>query len=69
MSDQTIFVHTKQSWPEDLADENGDYLNRCIFCGCTFQGHKRRVVCRLCAPPTTAATQQSAPVFGNKEKP
>jgi hypothetical protein len=38
-------------WPEDSGHENGDYENRCVQCGRTFTGHKRRVVCRVCAKP------------------
>lgn len=53
MNEETILVHTAHSWPEDLGHENGNYLNRCIMCGCTFQGHKRRVVCKVCAAPST----------------
>jgi hypothetical protein len=38
-------------WPEDSGHENGNYQNRCVECGRTFTGHKRRVVCRACAQP------------------
>lgn len=37
-----------RDWPEDFSDENGKYHNKCI-CGSMFVGHKRRVVCRVCA--------------------
>jgi hypothetical protein len=35
-------------WPEDFAHENGNYRCRCISCGDSFNGHKRRAVCRVC---------------------
>lgn len=37
------------NWLEDLAHENGDSQCRCIHCSKIFQGHKRRVVCKVCA--------------------
>lgn len=36
-------------WKEDSAHENGEYQNRCCFCGETFIGYKRRVVCKVCS--------------------
>lgn len=39
----------KRSWPEDFPHENGRYLCRCVHCGHTFEGHKRRVSCKVCA--------------------
>lgn len=43
----------ERSWPEDYAHENGSYFCCCCNCGRQFQGHKRRVVCKVCAaaPP------------------
>ena len=46
-------------WPEDAVndDDNGCYMNVCLFCKRTFVGHKRRMVCKACdlgsetAPP------------------
>lgn len=35
-------------WFEDFEHENGQYLNKCVTCGNTFHGHKRRVTCKLC---------------------
>lgn len=32
----------------DLAHENGNYECVCHDCGKHFQGHKRRVTCRMC---------------------
>lgn len=37
------------SWPEDFGGENGNYQNECVTCKALFIGHKRRLVCRLCA--------------------
>jgi len=37
------------NWVEDFSHENGNYLNNCISCKKDFIGHKRRVVCKLCA--------------------
>lgn len=38
-------------WPEDFHYENGNYWNKCIECEREFRGHKRRVLCKLCAHP------------------
>jgi hypothetical protein len=35
-------------WTEDAGHENGNYQNKCLNCGCTFVGLKRRVLCRVC---------------------
>ena len=40
-------------WTKDRDHENGCYLNRCIECKTIFIGHKRRVICYLCANETT----------------
>lgn len=40
-----------EDWPEDFNHENGSYINECCLCGHRFLGHKRRVVCRICATP------------------
>jgi hypothetical protein len=55
--------HTKVDWIEDASLENGSYYCECVNCKQIFAGHKRRVVCRICAglpepaaaPPTAAA--------------
>lgn len=40
----------KRDWPEDAADsDNGNYQCRCVTCGESFTGHKRRVVCKACS--------------------
>lgn len=36
-------------WPEDSPYENGRYQNKCVNCGGLFEGHKRRLSCKLCA--------------------
>ena len=40
---------TAKDWPEDFDDENGQYCNRCFYCGELFLGHKRRIICKVCA--------------------
>ena len=37
------------SWPEDYTHENGNYINNCAQCEAAFIGHKRRVICKVCA--------------------
>lgn len=36
-------------WPEDYSHENGNYECECCYCRVHFKGHKRRVVCKVCA--------------------
>lgn len=43
-------------WPEDAPHENGNYHCRCCQCGRMFVGHKRRVVCKICATAATTET-------------
>jgi hypothetical protein len=48
-----------RDWTEDFSHENGNYNCRCTHCGEMFVGHKRRVICKLCAalePPPSEAT-------------
>lgn len=53
-------THAERAWIEDAGHENGLYSNTCIECGREFAGHKRRVICRVCAaapaPAQPAAT-------------
>jgi len=35
-------------WKEDFPHENGNYVNTCMDCGADFQGHKRRLSCKMC---------------------
>lgn len=37
------------NWPEDAKHENGNYQSTCALCWNLFAGHKRRVVCKVCA--------------------
>lgn len=46
---------TGRDWTEDFPHENGSYRNQCVKCCNFFTGHKRRVVCRLCAQPEKGA--------------
>lgn len=41
------------NWPEDASHENGDYECLCYICQKPFYGHKRRVVCKVCASPAS----------------
>lgn len=43
------------NWEEDFEHENGKYVNQCIKCRMNFIGHKRRVICRVCASAKTEA--------------
>ncbi len=38
-----------KDWKEDFEHENGMYQNKCTLCDSVFLGHKRRVVCKVCA--------------------
>lgn len=42
-------THADRDWPEDSSHENGNYFCTCFQCGKIFIGHKRRVICKLCA--------------------
>lgn len=42
-------LHPAGDWEEDFPHENGNYSNICKFCGNEFTGHKRRIVCKVCA--------------------
>lgn len=46
------------NWPEDASHENGSYECKCWTCGMPFYGHKRRVVCKVCAPTEAPAAEQ-----------
>lgn len=49
-------------WTEDFEHENGNYESRCMSCGIAFTGHKRRVICKICASritePAKSETQE-----------
>ena len=38
-----------RDWEDDFQYENGNYFHKCDICGKEFIGHKRRVVCKVCA--------------------
>ena len=38
-----------RNWIEDASHRNGKYLCCCFKCNQVFIGHKRRVLCKLCA--------------------
>ena len=44
-----------RDWSEDFSHENGRYVCICYRCGQQFQGHKRRVCCKVCAQQTMEA--------------
>ena len=46
---EKIFGNGTGDWLEDLQIENGNYACECSICGQRFIGHKRRVVCKVCA--------------------
>jgi hypothetical protein len=50
-------MSTEHNWPEDFSHENGNYNNDCYICKTVFIGHKRRVVCRVCATPQSIRDQ------------
>lgn len=52
-----------RSWREDESHENGNYHNVCMDCGRTFQGHKRRPLCKVCTdqPSRSPSATASAP--------
>lgn len=65
MTDKEKLNHQNGDWPEDFVHENGNYMRKCIECGNTFSGYKRRVVCKKCAAITALnepepATNQQA---------
>ena len=47
--ERNIFIaKSDRDWPEDCCHENGNYINKCLYCEQDFLGHKRRIVCRKC---------------------
>ncbi len=46
-----IINPSDRDWTEDFEDESGCYTNTCIECKLTFNGYKRRVICKLCGTP------------------
>ena len=50
-------IAAPNDWPEDFPQENGYYSCRCCECNKMFYGHKRRVVCKVCAAPAQEADE------------
>ena len=48
----------ERSWAEDASHENGNYSCLCCNCGRTFTGHKRRVLCKVCAAPSPTGSEE-----------
>lgn len=42
---------SSRDWTEDFSHENGNYGCLCAVCDQSFNGHKRRHICRECAHP------------------
>lgn len=42
-------------WPEDWAQENGQYENKCYTCKQGFIGNKHRRICKACSVSAAAA--------------
>lgn len=56
-----------RDWPEDFPHENGNYFSKCVKCGHYFKGHKRRVVCNICAEPNWIEIAKKQPPEDNRE--
>lgn len=71
MNERLTYFHRlrygPQSYQEDYAHENGNYLNTCILCKEHFLGHKRRVCCKVCTE--RPIEDASATVSEDPEKP
>lgn len=44
-------VEAVRDWPEDFAQENGRYENKCSACKRNFMGNKHRRMCKVCSDP------------------
>jgi hypothetical protein len=38
----------ERNFPEDYQQENGNYMNKCVYCGNFFMGNKHRNSCKKC---------------------
>ncbi len=56
----TLLSPSPRDWTDDFAHENGNYLRRCVGCHETFQGYKRRVVCKVCSEADAAEAKRRA---------
>lgn len=45
---------TELDYPEDFADDNGQYLHTCHACERRFVGHKDRIQCKPCQETSAA---------------
>lgn len=43
-----VVNESKRDWPEDFGKENGNYTCKCVRCKEHFNGHKGRVLCKVC---------------------
>lgn len=50
-------MSAQRDWTEDSSHENGNYHCRCMICNHTFLGHKRRVLCKVCADTPATDTE------------
>ena len=41
-------THPDRNFPEDYEQDNGKYVNKCIYCELFFMGNKHRVCCKKC---------------------
>lgn len=48
-------------WTEDFPGENGNYQCRCMECEALFYGHKRRLICKVCAKRSTVGDMVAVP--------
>jgi len=58
-----------KDFPNDAVHENGNYENKCLNCGSTFVGLKRRVMCRECEEkptPTIAELEEAVRVLAEE---
>ena len=59
----------ERSWPEDVSHENGSYYCECCICRRQFQGHKRRVLCKVCTNEEVSPHAPQSPQGTIKDKP
>ena len=52
-----------RDWPEDFADENGNYSVLCSICQQWFLGYKRRVACKVCATKEARPDPAAEPII------
>ena len=57
----------ERNWTEDFSHENGNYQCKCFKCEQFFIGHKRRVVCKLCAAPQAQPSAMKPATYWKNE--